>query len=388
MSKKRTLDTFFKPLSQQTHQNSQASTADNTTKKQRVDLNVDLDLSPSPDPPSTHPTYPFPIPQLPASIASALGTTSTKNSTSTNNPDYSTTTTPLPLSTDHFPSPRCPASLGRPINDQPFLDLVYFEPFIPRPAANALFTFLRASLPFYRVRYHIKRGGIDTLINTPRYTTVFGVDESSTFAPPPPATTGPGSGDTTPLTLVDRISRTPVAQTKYKCRPRPLPASLDALRRAAERETGERFNFCLVNYYASGDDSIAYHSDDERFLGPEPAIASVSLGARRDFLMRRKPEGKGEGASPPLKLPLGSGDMVLMRGKTQANWLHSVPKRRGGEGGRGRVNVTFRKAMVRGGTENYYQYNVGGGPVYRWDEGRGEMRVWEESKEEVESKLE
>ena len=141
-----------------------------------------------------------------------------------------------------------------------------------------------------------------------------------------------------------------------------------------------------MNYYASGNDSISYHSDDERFLGPDPAIASFSLGAKRDFLMKRKPvtplrggdskEGSRGMETAPLKLVLGSGDMVLMRGRTQANWLHSVPKRKGGDSERGRINITFRKALVRGGTENYYQYNVGNGGVWRWDEGSGEMRLW------------
>ena len=80
--------------------------------------------------------------------------------------------------------------------------------------------------------------------------------------------------------------------------------------------------------------------------------------------------------SKPLKLELGSGDMILMRGTTQANWLHSIPKRKSGEADRGRINITFRKAMVRGGTENYYQYNVGNGGVWRWDGRKGEMVSW------------
>lgn len=80
-----------------------------------------------------------------------------------------------------------------------------------------------------------------------------------------------------------------------------------------------------------------------------------------------------------LKLQLGSGDMVLMRGATQKNWLHSIPKRTGkGQDGGGRINITFRKAVVRGGTENYYRYNVGSGPVYRWDDEAREMRLWKE----------
>lgn len=176
--------------------------------------------------------------------------------------------------------------------------------------------------------------------------------------------------------------------------PRPIPKCLDDLQRSVEAATGCDFNFCLVNYYASGADSISYHSDDERFLGPMPAIASFSLGARRDFLMKHKPTAAGAAAPlhrngivkekgketaiiKPLKLPLGSGDMILMRGPTQANWLHSIPKRSGkNEHDGGRINITFRKAMVKGGTENYYNYNVGAGPVYRWDSVNREMKQW------------
>ena len=164
---------------------------------------------------------------------------------------------------------------------------------------------------------------------------------------------------------------------------------MDQLRKLTEIFTGSTYNFCLVNYYASGADSISYHSDDERFLGPDPAIASFSLGAKRDFLLKHKPavlkpgypatqetEGKPVGQ---LKLPLASGDMILMRGKTQANWLHSIPKRKGGEADKGRINITYRKAMVRGGTENYYQYNVGKGEVYKWDAKSKEMQIWSQN---------
>lgn len=67
----------------------------------------------------------------------------------------------------------------------------------------------------------------------------------------------------------------------------------------------------------------------------------------------------------------------LMRGTTQANWLHSIPKRTGknAEDG-GRINITFRRAVVKSGTDNYYTYNVGSGPVYKWDPVNREMRPW------------
>ncbi|KAF7524157.1 hypothetical protein G7054_g11508 [Neopestalotiopsis clavispora] len=240
--------------------------------------------------------------------------------------------------------------VGRSMTDQPDLDLLYFEPYLPRSSAKELFEFLRSSLPFYRVEYDIKRGGISTHIRTPRWTTVFGLDETSRFAP---ATDDGTAAEETTNMIVDA--------------------------KTGREVVGDR--------------------DDERFLGPLPAIASFSLGARRDFYMKHKPspppnnktktsstDNNSSSAAPeavdtakPLKLPLGSGDMILMRGTTQANWLHSIPKRSGknAEDG-GRINITFRRAMVKAGTENYYNYNVGTGPVYRWDAVNREMRKWEQ----------
>jgi len=69
--------------------------------------------------------------------------------------------------------------------------------------------------------------------------------------------------------------------------------------------------------------------------------------------------------------------MILMRGKTQENWLYSIPKRSGknlDDGGR--INIAFRRALVKGGTENYYNYNVGTGPVHKWDDNAREMKLW------------
>lgn len=230
-----------------------------------------------------------------------------------------------------------------------------------------MFQFLRQELPFYRVEYKIKRGGIEAQIKTPRYTTVFGLDQTARFDE---------AGK-----IID--AKTSIDASKsYKHAPHPLPQCLDDLRLSTEAATGCKFNFCLVNYYASGSDSISYHSDDERFLGPDPAIASFSLGARRDFLMKHKPVAPNDNASPPpetkpIKLQLASGDMILMRGKTQANWLHSIPKRTGKNADDGgRINITFRKAIVKGGTENYYNYNVGTGPVYKWNNAMREMKLW------------
>ncbi|KAJ5163873.1 uncharacterized protein N7500_005703 [Penicillium coprophilum] len=386
---KRTLDAFFKS----------STTSAKRLKSESAESNIvsptETDNTPIEDtkPPSHHQSYPIPIAQLPSHIEVGL--------------EHAT-----------------PATSAREINNQPHLDLLYFQPYIPRPTANELFKFLRRELPFYRVQYTARRGDIQTQINTPRWTTVFGVDETSTFVKQ--------DDDPNNLLLLETKTKTPIPKTKYQCTPRPIPACLDLLRRqveaanaataAAAGTENPSYNFCLVNYYASGDDSIAFHSDDERFLGPDPNIASISLGGQRDFLMKHKPfvpggnlnqtagrrvpgaahampgpggtgvtsalgkftggtlntvsPGSGPATVPlqQIKISLGSGDMVVMRGATQSNWLHSIPKRKGKAGEtRGRINVTFRRAMIPGGTNNYYHYNVGSGGMYRWDEVAREM---------------
>ncbi|KAF2278276.1 DNA repair family protein [Westerdykella ornata] len=285
---------------------------------------------------SRHPTYPFPVPELPASFAKQL--------------DYS------------------PAEEGKAMKGND-LDIIYYQPYIRTSIADGMFDFFRQELFFYRVQYKIHRGGISRDISTPRFTTVFGVDDTSRFS------------DT--RELVDAKTGRKIENSRYKCTPLPLPQCLDILRRVTEATTGETFNFALVNYYADGNDSITYHSDDERFLGPNPVIASFTFGARRDFYMKHK-----EKNVPQVKLQLGSGDMLLMKGTTQSKWLHSVPKRAGAEAARGRINITFRKAMVRGGTENYYQYNVGTGGVYRWDDSAKRMVPWSQGGEEPGPKAE
>lgn len=291
----------------------------------------------------------------------------------------------------------CISSRRQNHEQPPDLDCVYYQPFIPRRIANELFRVLRAELPFYRVVYFAKRGGVDVQIKTPRFTTVFGVDEGCFFADADTTSNLNINSDsnskykTSHLTL--RKAPTTTTNTsstvpKYTYPPRPIPSLLQSLKKAVEYTTKETYNFVLVNYYATGEDSIAFHSDDERFLGFEPAIASLSLGGEREFLLKHKPVpsetaatgsadrgGASAAVGTTIKLPLSSGDMILMRGRTQANWLHSIPKRkgRGVAGVGGRINITFRRAVVPAGTENYYHYNVGTGGVWGWDEVRREM---------------
>lgn len=97
------------------------------------------------------------------------------------------------------------------------------------------------------------------------------------------------------------------------------------------------FNGVLLNLYRDGRDSMGWHADDEKTLGPHPIIASANLGAVRR--LRFKPRSKGPGESVFVDLPHGS--VLVMRGNTQSNWLHCVPKTSKPVGPR--INLTFRK---------------------------------------------
>jgi len=99
--------------------------------------------------------------------------------------------------------------------------------------------------------------------------------------------------------------------------------------------TGCRFNSVLVNLYRDGDDGMGWHADNEPEFGAEPVIASVSLGAERDFTLRRRDR---RGRTEVLPLPHGS--LLIMAGPTQRHWQHALPKRRRVR--EPRINLTFR----------------------------------------------
>lgn len=114
---------------------------------------------------------------------------------------------------------------------------------------------------------------------------------------------------------------------------------LQALRQRLQRHLGCRFNSVLLNYYRNGRDSMGLHADDEPELGPEPVIASVSLGAARRMIFRHR-----QRIAEPLSMELGAGSLLVMAGGCQANWRHELPKTR--RPVHGRVNLTFRQVGV------------------------------------------
>lgn len=118
--------------------------------------------------------------------------------------------------------------------------------------------------------------------------------------------------------------------------PMPWTDLLADIRSRVERLVDASFNSVLLNYYRDHRDSMGMHSDDERELGRNPAIASVSLGERRTLVLKHK--FKSELRS--VQLPLDSGSLLLMKGATQHHWKHGINKVSQPCGPR--VNLTFR----------------------------------------------
>ncbi|XP_034026153.1 DNA oxidative demethylase ALKBH2 isoform X2 [Thalassophryne amazonica] len=122
--------------------------------------------------------------------------------------------------------------------------------------------------------------------------------------------------------------------------------TLAYIRDAVTKATGQTFNFVLVNRYKDGKDHIGEHRDDERELDPRCPIASVSLGAARDFIFRHREARGGHGCRQiePIKLLLAHGSLLLMNPPTNTFWYHSVPVRK--KIFLPRINLTFRRILL------------------------------------------
>jgi alkylated DNA repair dioxygenase AlkB len=145
-------------------------------------------------------------------------------------------------------------------------------------------------------------------------------------------------GKTHPLPRLHRwfaSSSEPYRWSGIQMRPEPFPDALLGVLRRLEDESAVRFNTALGNLYRSGKDTVSWHADDEPDLGPEPVIASLSLGATRRFLLRRRDD-----HSVSTSFELTHGSLLWMSGATQTFWEHSVPRTTQTVGAR--INLTFR----------------------------------------------
>ncbi|MEP2510426.1 MAG: alpha-ketoglutarate-dependent dioxygenase AlkB [Reichenbachiella sp.] len=118
----------------------------------------------------------------------------------------------------------------------------------------------------------------------------------------------------------------------------PWTQELAELKSLVEHLTHTSFNSCLLNLYHSGEEGMAWHSDDEKSLGKNTTIASLSLGAERKFLLKHKE------TKEPMSVVLERGSLLVMKGATQTHWLHCLPKSKKVQSPR--VNLTFRTIVI------------------------------------------
>ncbi|MFD2541945.1 alpha-ketoglutarate-dependent dioxygenase AlkB family protein [Lacinutrix gracilariae] len=117
--------------------------------------------------------------------------------------------------------------------------------------------------------------------------------------------------------------------------PNAFTNELLSIKQRIETICNTNFTTCLANLYRDGKDSNGWHADNEKELGNQPIIASVSFGAERRFHLKHKTKKEHS-----LKLTLQHGSLLIMKGKTQENWLHQIPKTK--KKIAERINLTFR----------------------------------------------
>lgn len=128
----------------------------------------------------------------------------------------------------------------------------------------------------------------------------------------------------------------PFSYTYSKTTKTALPWSpkLLELKALIQQKSGETFNSCLLNLYHDGSEGMAWHSDGEKALKKDGAIASVSFGAERKFAFKHK------STKQTVSTVLERGSLLIMKGKTQTNWLHRLPPTK--KVNNPRINLTFR----------------------------------------------
>lgn len=117
----------------------------------------------------------------------------------------------------------------------------------------------------------------------------------------------------------------------------PWTSDLLVLKELAETISGETFNSCLLNLYHNGSEGMAWHSDAEKDLKPNGAIASMTFGAQRKFSFKHKIK------KEKIDIYLEHGSLLVMKDNTQSHWLHRLPPTK--TVSHPRINLTFRTIL-------------------------------------------
>jgi alkylated DNA repair dioxygenase AlkB len=122
----------------------------------------------------------------------------------------------------------------------------------------------------------------------------------------------------------------------------PWTPELLFLKNLAEKHSGETYNSCLLNLYHDGSEGMAWHSDGEKDLRKNGAIASLSFGAERKFCFKHKKSGE------KINVFLEAGSLLVMKGETQTHWVHRLPPTT--KVHQPRINLTFRTIVTTSAT--------------------------------------
>jgi alkylated DNA repair dioxygenase AlkB len=179
--------------------------------------------------------------------------------------------------------------------------LEYFDNFYSEEKANILFNHLRSEILWKQDEIKI----FGKVHNVPRLQAWYGDKEKS------------------------------YSYSGIKMEPNKWIDSLSTIKFDVEKLTGYKVNSVLANLYRNGNDSNGWHADDEKELGENPVIASLSLGESRKFKMKHK-----EDKSIKKDILLTNGSLLIMSGETQEKWKHTIAKTKLKVGER--INLTFR----------------------------------------------
>lgn len=187
------------------------------------------------------------------------------------------------------------------IFDLPEAEIIYYPSFFDTPKAEMIFKELLATIPWQQDE--IKLFG--KTHPQPRLTALFGNEGK------------------------------PYSYSNITMQPHPWTSILEKIKIKIEEVANANFSTVLLNLYRDGKDSNGWHADDEKELGQNPIIASVSFGAERYFHLKHK-----SNKDLKQKILLKNGSLLLMKGSTQHHWLHQIPKT--AKPIEPRINLTFR----------------------------------------------
>jgi alkylated DNA repair dioxygenase AlkB len=137
------------------------------------------------------------------------------------------------------------------------------------------------------------------------------------------------------LTALYANNNKPYSYSGITMQPHPFTKELLELKNLVEQKSSTLYTTCLLNLYRDGKDSNGWHADNEKELGINPIIASISLGQKRVFHLKHRTN-----KNLKHKIELESGSLLVMAGETQHHWLHQIPKT--AKPIQERINLTFR----------------------------------------------